>query len=196
LSGRVIFAASVKMCVFGGSMTVRSIGRWVLFVCLFGVTISAWASGPHGGGNRQSQNHAGASTDKSQKETVESDQYDPKAVTMTVVSSGSGVIERIVTNDTADATQIGRVRAALQKEVDALADRQFATPVGVRRDASWLATLQTAPAGAIRARYFEVRAGGEVRYGADDPAVLAALSDWLTARQSAPPPPLAMPDRH
>ena len=177
-------------------MAIVSLNRWILIASVFCLTVPAWAAGPHGGGNRQSQNHAGSDSDKKQQVTPESDQYDPKAVTMTVVSSGSGVIERIVANDTSDATQIGRVRAALQKEVDALGERQFTTPVGVRRDASWLATLQTAPVGAIRARYFEVRAGGEVRYAADDPAVLTALTDWLTARQSAPPPALAMPDRH
>lgn len=161
-------------------MTPRSLGRFAGVLLLAPLLAVA---GPSGG---QSQPRASSgSQDKKASPIQESDNYDPAATTMSLVHSGNGSVERLVANDTADAAQIGRVRAAMRQLADNVTAGDYPTPVGARSDAPGLARLQSASPGEVRAQYFDVRGGAEVRYAADDAAVVAALHAWLDARLDA-----------
>lgn len=155
---------------------------------LLTVSVGAEAARPRGasGGNA-------ASHDAKPTESRDADEYDVNLTTMTVSHSAVGSVERLVANDTADALQIGRVRAALHREADRVADGDFPAPAGPRgTDLPGLAVLQRTSPGDVRAMCVEIRGGAEIRYSADDPAVAAALRAWLDARldmrNSAPPP--------
>lgn len=116
----------------------------------------------------------------------ESDNYDVNVTTMTIVRNARGASERVVANDSSDAKQIGRVRAALRRQADNVAAGNFPTPARARsNDTPGLAALQAAAPGQVHAQFFEVRAGAEIRYEADDSGLVAALNQWLGAELEA-----------
>ena len=113
--------------------------------------------------------------------------YDSKAVTQTFIKTPSGGVERIVAIESGDAKQIGLIRTTLQRLADDFGSRNFSSAGnGQRTDLAGVATLVEAPPGALRAEYFELRGGGEIRLTSIDPRIVSAVHDWFDAEQALP----------
>jgi hypothetical protein len=116
--------------------------------------------------------------------------FDVTAVTQVLTRVSNGTIRRVTANETSDAHQIGLIRANLKKQADQFSNGSLPAPTHARSPVAGYSTLQAAAPGQLRGQYFEVRAGGGIRYTADDPSLAAALQLWLESESSvgsAPP---------
>jgi hypothetical protein len=111
--------------------------------------------------------------------------YDPNLVTVTYVATDTGGVQRVRANESGDAAQIGRIRATLQHLADDFRNADLGNGASAKRaEMSALATLVAAPHGALRTMFVEIRGGAEVRFIADDPAVIAAVHQWFDAMRN------------
>ena len=154
----------------------RLLGAWLLAI----VAGTSWAAGHsrQGGGPEQK---AGRDAGAQQNPSVEA--FDPGAVNQAVTQTANGGIRRVVANESSDAKQIGLIRANLKALADRFGPGAFAGPAAQAGPAARsAAVLQFAAPEQLRAQYLEIRAGAEIRYSSDDPAIAAALRDWLAAQ--------------
>lgn len=114
--------------------------------------------------------------------------YDLAAVTQTFLASPTGGVERVVANETGDATQIGIIRVALQKLADSVSSGDYSVPLpAFRGDPPGLAAIIAARPGEVRAAFVEIRAGAEVRFSCARPELVEALHQWFAAQQAHGP---------
>jgi hypothetical protein len=139
----------------------------------------------------QGHSHQGGQQDQKQKkdqppeQNAATESFDPNAVNQVVTTTAAGGIRRVVANESSDAKQIGLIRANLKALADKFGPAALAGPAGGRSPGTpALTALQSAASGQLRAQYLEVRAGAEVRYSSDDPALAAALREWLDAQRA------------
>jgi hypothetical protein len=153
-----------------------------VFVVVIGALCSA-ATAYGGPGNSKP---SAQSAQTSEKSADPGSTYDASAVTVTYVQTESGGVQRVTANESGDAKQIGLIRSSLQRLADNFTEQDFPTaaPNG-RTDTSALATLLSAPPGAVRTRFVEIRGGAEVRYSSDNPQLVSAVHRWFEAVQSA-----------
>jgi hypothetical protein len=111
--------------------------------------------------------------------------FDPAAVTQVLTRVSNGTIRRVTANETSDAQQIGLIRANLKKQAEQFSNGTLPTPSHARSPVAGFSVLQAAAPGQLRGQYFEVRAGGEIHYTADDPSLAAALQLWLDSESPA-----------
>jgi hypothetical protein len=159
---------------------VRRLGSGLLALSLLTVPLPmCWAAGHSHGGAPQSQ---GQGKDQ-QGQNSDADAFDVNATNQVVTKTSTGGIRRVVANDSSDAKQIGLIRANLKKLADSFGPGSFIAPThGHGPDTPGLAALQAGASGRLRAQYFEVKGGAEVRYSSDDPTLVTALQGWLDAQ--------------
>lgn len=164
----------------GRTVTGRGAAHGLGSLLLTIVAATCWAGG---------HSHQGAGPDsKQQKDAAaqpdaRNDAFDPGAVNQSTTQTASGGIRRVVANESSDAKQIGLIRANLKAQADKFGPGAFAGPATQAGPAARAAAvLQFAAPEHLRAQYLEVRAGAEVRYSSDDPALAAALREWLGAQ--------------
>jgi len=158
--------------------------RLIFALSLFGAAAATVQAGPGGPSQNHQSSKSGTTPDKP---TDASGPYDPGAVTVTYVPTFTGGVQRVQANESGDARQIGLIRSTLQRFADNFRGADFAAMSPTRRaDLPALATLVSAPPGALRTQFVEVRGGGEVRFLSEDPKIVAAVHEWFESLQAAP----------
>ncbi len=153
----------------------------LLALSLLTIPVSmCWAAGHSHGGGPQSP---GQNKDQQQGANPDSDAFDVNATNQVVTKTSMGGIRRVVANDSSDAKQIGLIRANLKKLVDSFGPGSFIGLAHARgSETPGLVALQAGAAGRLRAQYFEIKGGAEVRYSSDDPTLVTALQGWLESQ--------------
>ena len=158
----------------------RSNARVIALLLLAGAAGLCWAGGHSQKGGAQRDKNDAAETGPPNGGT---EAFDPRAVNQATTETASGGIRRVVANESSDAKQIGLIRSNLKALADRFGPGSFAAPSEAGGPAARaVAVLRSAAPEQLRAQYLEVRAGAEVRYSSADPAIAAALRDWLAAQ--------------
>lgn len=162
-----------------------SLASRLLALAVLGIATQGAAAGERG--------HAGQPQVQKQREDAPapgaaSESFDAAAVNQVVTKTASGGIRRVVANESSDAKQIGLIRENLRAFAEAFGPATFSGPAAERgRVTPATATLAAAAPGDLSAQYLEIRGGGELRYFAASPALVAALHEWLDAPWPATP---------
>jgi hypothetical protein len=94
-----------------------------------------------------------------------------------------GGVQQVLVKDTADAGQIGLIRAHLREEAARFARGDYADPAGIHGDdMPGLAELRRAQPGQIEIVYSELPLGAQIVYSTLDPALIAAIHRWFDAQ--------------
>ena len=153
--------------------------------CLVATALLATVAPPclAGGHSHSGGQQAGGKKDDTTTPTPpQSASYDPAATNQVVARINGGAVRRVVANETSDARQIGLIRDNLRKQAEQFSTGSLPAPLPGRGvPLPGFAALQAAAPGQLHAEYLAVRAGAEVRYTSDDPALIMALRTWLDA---------------
>ena len=153
-----------------------------LRVCIIVIGLIFGAGISYAGPGHSKPSYQG--TQSSEKSADPGSTYDPSAGTVTYVQTENGGVQRVTANESGDAKQIGLIRSSLQRLADNFTEQDFpAAAAGGRTDTSALATLLSAPPGAVRTRFVEIRGGGEVRFTSDNPQLVSAVHRWFETVQ-------------
>jgi hypothetical protein len=93
-----------------------------------------------------------------------------------------GLVQSVVADDPADATQVELIRAHLAHEAERFARGDFGDPAAIHgTDMPGLAALERAE-GAVTVDYVEQPAGAGLRFTTADPLLVDALHAWARAQ--------------
>ena len=96
----------------------------------------------------------------------------------------TGGVETVTANDRSDAGQVALIRSHLATEAERFGRGDFSDPAKIHgADMPGLAALSAAGP-RLRVTYLDVPGGASLRYESRDPAIIAAIHDWLAAQRA------------
>jgi hypothetical protein len=108
-----------------------------------------------------------------------------QATTHIFTKTKTGGIQQVVAKSATDDAQIRLVREHLKEIAAQFSKGDFSGPAHIHGDdMPGLAELRSADPAAIKVRYREIKAGGEVVYTAADQKLVKALHSWFDAQLS------------
>jgi hypothetical protein len=111
--------------------------------------------------------------------------FDLERTVHAFVKTPEGGVQRVLSKNAGDTTEIVAIRQHLAEIADAFRRRDFRAPRSIHGDAMpGLEVLERATADAFVVSDAMIEFGAEIRYTSEDPAVIAAIHDWFDAQVS------------
>jgi hypothetical protein len=110
--------------------------------------------------------------------------FDLERTTHIFEEQPDGGLQQVVADDPADAEQIALIRGHLQEEAAKFQRGDFGDPAAIHGEGMpGLAELREGY-GKITVAYTELPDGAQIRYTANDPALVSAIHAWFAAQLS------------